>query len=158
MKEIKVGDYVQILSAVGRTWAAVEIVYPNYGLPNAQRCLVVNVSGVSVPVSEDQVLMVLTKAEYDDRRVGLGPFHTGDWDPFDEAAKAHDDAMQRQIDGLPHDRPITYTGKFIRDVAITTAKGVYAVIFGIPYAVIGGIVGLIRGNSRLTREEIDRIE
>lgn len=99
----------------------------------------------------------MTKHEKE-KLCGLKPFTTWEGDPFNESCAEHDSVMQDQIDGLPHDRPIAYTGKFIRDVAVTTAKGLYAVIFGIPYALVGGIVGLIRGNSRLTREEIDRIE
>jgi hypothetical protein len=152
MKPIAVGNYVQLTTPVGGVWAKVVHLFDNCPL------LFVHIVGSDMPmkVRTSSVIQVLTEEQFRDRRAGLGPIHTGSWDPFLADAQAHDDEMQKQIDGLPHDRPIHYTAKFVRNVAITTAKGVYAVIFGIPYAVVGGIVGLIRGNSRLTREEIDR--
>lgn len=155
MKPIKVGDYVQFKAPnTNLVWGKVEYLLTTCPVAG----VVLYDTGFPTRIPTSAVIQVLTEEQYYDRRVGLGGIHTGDWDPFDEAAKAHDDAQQMQIDGLPHARPIVYTGDFIRDVAVTTAKGAYAVIFGIPYAVIGGIVGLIRGNSRLTRDEIDRIE
>jgi len=155
VREIKVGNYVQFKApSTNLVWGKVEYILTT--CPVAAVTLVTTGFPVRIPTSA--VIQVLTEEQYYDRRVGIGGFYTGDFDPFQAAAQAHDDAMQLQIDGLPHDRPITYTGKFIRDVAVATAKGVYAVIFGIPYALVGGIVGLIRGNSRLTREEIDKIK
>lgn len=155
MKTIKAGDYVQFKAPnTSLVWGKVEYLLDTCPVAG----VTLTATGFPARIPTRAIIQTLTEEQFYDRRVGLGPIHTGDWDPFTDAASKHDDAMQKQIDGLPHDRPISYTGKFIRDVAVTTAKGVYAVIFGLPYALVGGVVGLIRGNSRLTKEEIDKIK
>ena len=89
---------------------------------------------------------------------GLEPFTTGPWDPYlPNACTPHDQDMQSQKDGKLLRSPFNTAGRFIKNSAIVAAKGLYAVVAFPVYVIIGAIGGLILGNSRLTKEDVEKL-
>lgn len=78
---------------------------------------------------------------------GLYPFETGKWDPFwEKSCKPHDIAFERLKHGYqnPEDSNLKVFTDFTGSALETMAQGAYAVSMGIPYIVIGGLLGMVR--------------
>lgn len=78
---------------------------------------------------------------------GIWNAETGGWDPYHIlACKPHDIAMAKLKLGYkdPSTSNVKAFGEFSKGVAVTMARGLYAVVMGIPYLVFGGIGGMLR--------------
>lgn len=95
----------------------------------------------------------MTHEKDDPRHCGLDPLTTGDWDPFQEECYVHDGEFNALKDGNPKHSSFVVARNFIEGVAKTAAKGAYAVIFAVPYALIGGIGGMFRWKQLELRNE-----
>jgi len=86
------------------------------------------------------------EARYMNDQCGAKGFKTGAWDPFYRAGDCtkHDAEYEKLLAGLPHDPPWTVTKDFLTHITRTAARGLFAVIAYLPYAIIGGVGGYFR--------------
>jgi hypothetical protein len=104
--------------------------------------------------ANEMTLLFLLLLQIDPGYCGIGPFETGKYDPFwkSGACPRHDKMMTYQKQGELYESIWDTQSTFACDMAKTTAKevseGVYALIFGVPFALLGGIVGTVLQKRR----------
>lgn len=83
---------------------------------------------------------------------GIEPIVTGPLDPWwKRACVPHDKAMQAYIDGHPTEGPYQTFGKFTKNIGVGMLQGAYMLLTGIPYLLIGGVLGLFRNQQLANR-------
>lgn len=86
---------------------------------------------------------------FDEGFCGIEPFATGKGDPLKAACKSHDAAFIRAKLGhpLPGENTLTVFGDFAIDVGTIMLQSTYSLLAGIPYILVGGLLGMIRYNQ-----------